>query len=194
MGKSAPGFKSIKFNGVIVGKVATTGDFEQDAAAARRLLKEKGLDEEISVAQYIFNQAQSFATAAAYIYKKDLMRSPRNGSTIAPFVVNCTFSIELYLKALAQKHNVPLRGHELVKLYQALPEAALSDIQVVIPACASQRNLIAPNIENYLNSLNNAFVEWRYAYEFEKLGVVQIEPTLFVANVLFEAFRVPKNT
>jgi hypothetical protein len=192
MSKVPPGPKTILLNGVAVGEVMSTGDMEQDAESVRQFLKGKGLHKEVTQFQAVLNQALAFANTSAYLYERDLRRPPRKGFSAAPFVVNASFSIELYLKALAQKHGVALRGHELTKLHKALPKRALEEIEAVKPRCASNRNLgEAPQFTAYLKELNNAFVQWRYSYELEKTGAVRIEPTIFVMEVLHEACRLP---
>ena len=179
-------------NGIIVGEVVSTGDTERDAETVRQFLKSKGLHKEISLYQAIYNQAVAFANTSAYLYERDLRRSPRKGISAVPFVVNAAFGIELYIKALAQKHGVALRGHELVKLYEALPAPALAQIEAVTPKCAANRALgETPDFPVYLASLNSTFVDWRYSYELEKTGPVHIEPTIFVMEVLHEACSLP---
>ena len=170
----------------------SSGDTERDAEAVRHFLKSKGLHKEVSLFQAVFNQALAFANTSAYLYERDLRRSPRRGVSVVPFVVNAAFAIELYLKALAQKHGTSLRGHELVKLHKALPAAAYAEIEVVTPRCAANRALgEEPDFSAYLASLNNAFVDWRYSYELERTGAVHIEPTIFVMEVLHKACRLP---
>jgi hypothetical protein len=190
MSKIPPGSKTVLLNGVAVGEVMSSGDSEHDLEAVRQFLKDKGLHKEISLFHAIFNQALAFANTSAYLYERDLRRSPRKGISVVPFVVNAAFGIELYLKALAQKHGVSLRGHELVKLHAALPSVALAEIELVTLRCAVNRALgESPDFVAYLKNLNNTFVEWRYSYELERTGTVQIEPTIFVMEVLHEACR-----
>jgi hypothetical protein len=194
MSKISPGTKSVSINGIVVGEVESTGDIESDAVTVRQFLKDKGLHKEVSIFQGIFNQAAAFANTSALLFERDLRRSPRKGVSAVPFVVNAAFSIELYLKALAQKHGVSLRGHELIKLHAALPDKALSEVQSVIQRCAANRALgEEPDFYAYLKNLNNTFVEWRYSYELEKTGPVHIEPTIFVMEVLHEACRLSPN-
>ena len=186
--KIPPGPKKVLLNGIIVGEVVSTGDTDRDAEAVRQFLKSKGLHKEVSRYQAIYNQAVAFANTSAYLYERDLRRSPRKGVSVIPFVVNAAFGIELYLKALAQKHGTALRGHELTKLYEALPSIAFSEIDAVTPQCAANRALgEAPNFPAYIDRLNSAFVDWRYSYELEKTGPVHIEPTIFVMEVLHYA-------
>lgn len=192
MFKIPPGPKTVLLNGIAVGEVISTGDTDQDSEKVRQFLKDKGLHKEVSLFQAMFNQALAFANTSAYLYERDLKRTPRKGFSAAPFVVNAAFSIELYIKALAEKHGKSLRGHELLKLYKELPKAALSDIAHVIPKCATNRALgEVPNFSKYLSDLNNTFVDWRYCYEREKTGAVYIEPTIFVMEVFHESCLLP---
>ena len=195
MRKPLPGPKTVLLNGIVVGEVVSTGDTERDIEAVRQYLKSKGLHKAVSPYQAIYNQAVAFANTSAYLYERDLRRTPRKGFSAVPFVVNAAFGIELYLKALAQKHGIALRGHELVKLYKALPSAALVEIEAVTAPCAANRALgETPNFLAYLENLNSAFVDWRYSYELEKTGSVHIEPTIFVMEVLHEACGLPTAT
>ena len=185
-----PGPKTVLLNGIAVGEVMSTGDMDKDTEAVRQFLKFKGLHKKVSLFQAIFNQAVAFANTSASLYERDLKRAPRKGFSAAPFVVNATFSIELYIKALAVKHGKSLRGHELLKLYKSLPKAAQVDIEKVIPRCAANRALgEAPDLPKYLSTQNNTFVEWRYCYEVEKTGPVHIEPAIFVMEVFHESCR-----
>lgn len=185
--------KTVMLNGIAVGEVVSTGDMERDIVVTRQFLKDKGLYKEVTPFQAMLNQAVAFANTSALLYERDLRRQPRKGVSIAPFVVNAAFSIELYLKALIQKHGgKPPREHELVKLFERLPAAALMAIEQVTPRCAENRALReAPRFKAYLETLNGAFIEWRYCYEVERTGTIQIEPTIFVMEVLHEACRLP---
>jgi hypothetical protein len=186
--------KSISLNGILVGEVESDGDIEADTESVRQFLKYKGLYKEVSIFQGMFNQAVAFANSSALLFERDLRRSPRKVVSVVPFVVNAAFSIELYLKALAQKHGVSLRGHELIKLNAALPDNALSEVQAVMQRCAANRALgEEPNFLAYLKSLNSTYIDWRYSYELEKTGPVHIEPTIFVMEVLHEACRLTPN-
>jgi len=185
--------KTVILNGVAVGEVVSTGNTQQDIETTRQFLKDSGLYKEVTLFQAMFNQALAFANTSAMLYERDLRRQPRRGVSFAPFVVNAAFSIELYLKALAEKHgSKPGRGHQLVKLFDALPETAARAIDQVSSRCAAERALgEAPRLRFYLQTLNSAFVEWRYCYELERTGTIAFEPTIFVMQVLHEACRLP---
>jgi len=192
LNKIPEGKKTIILNGVPVGEYESTGDTETDIEAVRQFLKDNGYHQEISPFMAAFNQAISFATASNYLYDRDLRQTPRNGASTAPFVVNAAFSIELYLKALSLKHGVALHGHVLSKLYEKLPIEAKSEIQEMTQHCAVDSELGLgenPDFLAYLSELDHTFMEWRYSYEKERTGIVQIQPTIFVMGVLHEACR-----
>lgn len=113
--------KRLYQNGRLVGEYSSTGDDLKDIELCRELLRQKGLYRPTTVAQALFRQAVSFATTTSYLYKRDLTQEPRNLASLSPFVVNGALAVELYLKALAQLHDMSLRGHDLLRLFDALP-------------------------------------------------------------------------
>ena len=72
--------------------------------------------------------ATAFANTAALLYERDLKQMPpKRPRHVVPFVVNASFAVELFLKALSHRHGVFLRGHQLPKRYDRLPEDAALD-------------------------------------------------------------------
>lgn len=137
----------------------------------------------------IFNQAFAFGSAAVDLHAKLQAPSQRDFRAATPFVVNAAFAIELYLKALAAKHGLTLRGHRLPRLYQALPLVALDDVSAVLPRAVHQRQYAgSPNINGTLAGLNDAFVRWRYGYEEESLSLVDPPATMLVITALHAAW------
>lgn len=190
MSDSAPKMKTVYLNGIAVGQVPAMGDLEKDREVAQQFLKDKGLYKETTLIQAMFRQAVSFCTTSAHLYEKDLKKVPRNGLSVAPFVVNCAFSLELYLKTLAQIHGVSLRGHKLIEIYDSLPPEAHKAIEAAIPGLTKKWKLSGNIIlRDYISELNNAFVEWRYCYEVGQTNMVRIEPTIFAMEVLHDACR-----
>lgn len=183
--------KSILLNGIVVGEVAAMGDIKLDAKVAHEFLAKNGLLKERHPAEEIFSSAVAFANTSAHLYERGLKKQPTKGASIVPFVVNSAFAIELYFKALARKHDVTLRGHELLNLYTALPKKALVEIEMAIPGCANDRKIVSPNFVGYIQELNNAFVIWRYIFEKSDAEIIHVEPIIFVMQVLHEAFRLP---
>jgi HEPN domain-containing protein len=177
-------------NGVVVGEMEATGDFEKDAELTIQFLKDKGLYQKPDSLKTIFRQALSFATTAAHLYKKGLSSSPWNVHDVAPFVVNSAFSIELYIKTLAQHHGTVLKGHDLIKLLGALPAAARSDIDAVLPTCRLEFPPAGnPELRECISELANAFVDWRYLHEKTRASTIRIDRAIFVMKVMHEACR-----
>ncbi|WP_186260166.1 hypothetical protein [Burkholderia gladioli] len=163
MTTSMPTTRKLFVNGVFIGEVPTTGGNRKDAEIARAYIESKGLHKEVNLVQSMFRQALAFANTAAYLYERDLRNAPRNGLSAAPFVVNIAFAIEIYLKTLSQIHGASLNGHDLLKLFNALPVAARAAIDAVAPAARAQYVLDGrPTVEDCLGQLNGVFVEWRY--------------------------------
>lgn len=75
---------------------------------------------------------------------------------LVPIVTNLAFSCELLLKTLLTGHNSPKEGHNLLELFESLPEEAKNDI--IGPDDKEDFTLI-------LNQNACLFKEWRYIYE-----------------------------
>ena len=146
-----------------------TDNLEKEHEAAIALLREKGLYQETTREQAIFRQALSFATTASYLYQRDLTVVPRNGMSVAPFVVNATFALELYLKTLGLLHDNELRGHDLLSLFDALPSVAHQTLLSNFAKSTSQcgiTEMVAFRKE--IERLRSAFLEWRYLHETQE--------------------------
>jgi hypothetical protein len=184
--------KTIYLNGVVVGEVTATGDYKKDLESARTLLKAKGLHREVSRVQAMFRQAVSFATTSAYLYSRDLERIPGNGFTVAPFVVNSSFAIELYLKTLHEMGNARPRGHALLKLYDELPTSKRNLVARHAVAAGRLYKVDVANGADFrqiLADLNNSFSEWRYCYESGNTRLFKIQPAIMAMKALHQACR-----
>lgn len=94
---------------------------------------------------------------------------------VSPFVVNVTFSIELYLKCLLilETNRRPKNSHELHTIFNRLSSESrsiiTSDFQNSISSDATIRVMktqfpdLKVDIQSVLLGMNNAFKEWRYA-------------------------------
>jgi hypothetical protein len=184
--------KTIYVNGVVVGEIPATGSRDGDMAAMRQFLKDKGLHREVTKVQAMFGQALSFATTAAHLHERDLLKAPRNGLSIAPFVVNSAFAIELYLKTLHELGGTSIRGHELLELYDRLSDATRAVVvkHALLNATGYGVTLTtADQFRSFVAELNNSFVDWRYCYETGKTGTVTIQPTIVVMKAVHEACK-----
>jgi HEPN domain-containing protein len=181
--------KTIYLNSAAVGEIIATGDPEQDMKAAQELLKEKGLYKEINKIDAMHSQANSFANTAKELYERDLKTTPiKNNMSMVPFVVNSAFSIEIYLKTLHIISGNKIKGHSLLSLYNSLDEKLKTIIQGAAQDLSHHYTLEdEEDIVSCIKSLDKAFEQWRYAYEYEKLSYIGFQTSRFVYHVLHES-------
>jgi len=188
--RSMADMKQLFVNGKYVGDYESTGDIESDGEAAIALMRAKGIYQETTPEQAIFRQAVSFATTSSYLYKSDLTTVPRNGMSVAPFVVNAAFALELYLKTVGLLYGNELRGHDLLELFDALPpaahEALVSNFAKSTWPCAIA-DIAAFRAE--IERLRHAFIQWRYLHERNRAGEIRFVEMIFVMEVLHETCR-----
>ena len=190
--KPPKGMKTVMCDNKAVGYVKDVSDPKETIRLAQELIKSKGLSREISKSESIYNQAQSFANTAAYLYEKDLKSLPRNPQSITPFVVNAAFSAEMYLKCLQEIHGQITESHVLTVLFKSLPNKVKDKINKTSKKFESQYQIEKGILfKNHLKNMNNAFVDWRYIYEknYESLNIQQI---IFVIQVLHEVSAIER--
>lgn len=179
--------KDILVNGVVVGSHEATGDIEKDIAAVDAFLKEKGLKKDISTAEAMHGGANSFANVAKDIYEKGLKKSPFHGPSLSPFIVNATFSIELYLKAIHAQLGQMKKGHHLANLYKSLPNKAkqhfVESANSVRPFYKLENGV---DIHVCLTALSKAFEQWRYFYEYNGISI-ELQSIRYTMHVSHEA-------
>jgi hypothetical protein len=177
--------KQLYFNGKWVGEVPKTESDELDIEVASKFLSDKGLLRAPSTTLVMFNQARSFAATSAYLFERDLSKAPRNGASVAPFVVNSAFAIELYLKTLGRLHKIELRGHDLLKLFNALPSEAHKAIEQNFSKGDWQCGISTlAEFRRALKEMRGAFEEWRYLYEKERTGAIRFPQMIFAMEML----------
>jgi hypothetical protein len=176
--------RTVNFRGKPIGAFEASGDLEKDVESAMDVLRKKGFHKQISQVQRIFHQAYSFARIAADIYEKGLVTNPNN---TPPFVVNSAFSIELYLKTVAQIHGKALRGHDLIELFDALPQSAVNAISSQIAKSKDIDDIKA--FRKALDGNRKAFEHWRYLYEKSQQVKFDIQSAISVMKVLHDVCR-----
>ena len=161
--------KVLKYNGIVVGEYLGSDDPDEDVMAAREVMRAKGIKPPTLLGA-MFGQANSFSYVANRIYKGDVIgRSADKPIGFAPFVVNATFSVEIYLKTLhAVAGDSKRRGHQLLPLYDALAEARRNELCAEAVHHADLHGE-GPQVQfrALLTMLNSAFERWRYFYEPE---------------------------
>jgi hypothetical protein len=174
--------------GKVVGAIRSTGDTVKDIALAHDVLVRAGYPTKVlTKAQRMRKQARSFARVAFDVFEIMGILGQKSADYLAPFAVNAAFSIELYLKAIGIQNGIRLRGHKLLKLYDALPPGARDAVDRVAPDFVSRHNLEEPpDIRKFLTALNDAFTTWRYSYE-SQTGLLTPRQALFLLHVLDRA-------
>ena len=114
----------------------------------------------------MFYTATDFCNCAEYIF--DSENSFFKGYQ-RPAIVNCAFACEIYLKALLETQNIKSKTHNLNDLFQELPEEWKNDILNDISR--SCFNLVDMFGRSQLENISEAFVKWRYNYEYTTLKI-----------------------
>lgn len=182
--------RRVYFEGQFVGEVPDTGDMEHDLKAMSALLTSHGLNP-LSPNQAIFRQAAAFATNATYLFNTGLRGVPPPiPMNLIPFVVNAAFAVELYLKTIGGLYGLNLRGHDLLELFDELPEEAKELLQREIsgaqPACVV-KDLGGFRAE--IERVRHAFVKWRYLHERNRAGEIRVVEFTHVINILHNTCR-----
>ena len=174
-------------NGIIVGSYDATDDNEKDMEAVREFLKEKGLHKEVTKNDAMYGQANAFAEVASGLYKRDLKNPPFKGSSVPTFVVNASFSIELYLKTIHDVYGNKIRGHHLSIIFKEMPKKGK---EYFLSAANDIRSLYKlkeeSDIDTCVELLNKAFEQWRYLYEYERIDT-EIQSIRYTMHVAHEA-------
>ncbi len=185
--------KTLILNGVAVGEYLGSDDTEEDLQAARQALRDKGLYKPPSLIEAMRGQAVAFAAASNLAYERMQKRGPGDPPlTFVPFVVNSAFAVELYVKTLLRAVDIepPKRGHSLVALHALLPAGEQARVQRL---CVQHTQDYDPGtVETFaarLVPINEAFVQWRYAYEYERAGMVRLRSLILVMKACHEACR-----
>lgn len=122
--------------------------------------------------EFIFSSAEQFEQTAALLSQQ--IGIPGSQPPITPFVVNITFSIELYLKCLIviETKQKPKKTHQLHALFNKLsPEskkAITNDFDSMINsnktmlAVKERMPTVKTDIDSVLLGMNQAFSEFRY--------------------------------
>lgn len=181
--------RQVYFNGQLIGEVPNTGDHEVDLLASKQLLDDHGLLHELSPIQATFQQAYSFAALSAQVYRQHLVKVPRQGGSLVPFVVNSAFAIELYLKTVARIYGSALRGHDLLGLFDALPALAHAELERTLLSCTTSDIQSMSDFRTALEKMRKLFVEWRYLHEGGSAAEVHFPTLILILEVLHNTCR-----
>ena len=128
--------------------------------------------------QQMFRHACAFSDCADFAMKAlDSQKTSVEWYT-TPAIVNSAFACEVYLKALLFFYNIRMKKkeHKLKELYELLPEDDKECIKREILIRYGRAWKDGFGLER-LEHISDAFVKWRYNYEYvpEKLSNMQID-------------------
>lgn len=117
-----------------------------------------------------YDTALSFCHAAKILFKLFTQAlntlNYKDFSLFIPFMVNCSFACELFLKALIDK---PQKGHNLSDLFKRLLEVdivtARSIKKTVIESFNASNKPLLHSFEDELTSMKKTFEQFRYMHE-----------------------------
>ena len=117
------------------------------------------------VCQQMFRHACAFAECADLALKKFRHDSADIEWYAEPATVNSAFACEVFLKALLDYHDIPLkRQHKIKELYELLPDKLKTVVKQTTTANYGEMWEDAFGHE-LLDNISDAFVDWRYSYE-----------------------------
>jgi hypothetical protein len=187
-GKTLKAFDS---SGNVIGEFESTGNEQEDIRIAHAIFQKAGLHRNPpSVARQIRNKARDFLRLSFQLHRSITSLGQKCAHYLAPFAVNASFGIELYLKAIAEQNGLPLRGHKLTSLFDALPAAAIDACARIAPSLFHTYDLEqTSDIRQYLVKLDDAFIKWRYSYEYDQEPLIfPIKEALFLLHLLDKVF------
>jgi hypothetical protein len=182
--------KKLYFNGQEIGEYESTGDDLKDMQILDKQLREQGLiNKPPCKISNMKRQADSFAATARDLYLRDLRSTPiKNIHSLTPFIVNAAFSIEIYLKALYRINGREATGHDLLQLYNGLPEEEQAFIlQAAQDVRPHYKHKDGSDFLSCLSDLRKAFVEWRYIYEHDYLPGPEFQGIRYAMHSIHEA-------
>ena len=143
-----------------------------------------------------FHQANNFATVAAQIFHAHLNKNINeiDPCYMAPFIVNSTFSLELFLKMLHQSHKTKSYDevsdkHNLKSLYFSLPGKIQNKLKKSVNNCAiaQKRPIDSIVLDIRIKELANAFVDWRYMHEKDNLKIRAFNDLIIIMGAFYNS-------
>lgn len=121
--------------------------------------------------QQMFRHACAFADCSDFALEK----LPHGSIDIewysTPAIVNSAFACEVYLKALLRFYAIPVKKeHGLKEFFELLPEKTKQWIKQTVLIISGGKWTDSFGLD-MLDSISNAFVEWRYVYEYSKMQI-----------------------
>ena len=126
------------------------------------------INDKMFVCREMFRHACAFSDCADFAMQVFCRDKAISGWYPTPAVVNSAFACEVYLKALLKYYDIPVKKeHRLKELYELLPEKARDWIKLTVISHYGQWSDCFGR--DYLENISNAFSDWRYSYESDRL-------------------------
>ena len=117
--------------------------------------------------QEMFRHACTFCDCADLAGKKMKHDTAGIGFYTSPVVINSAFACEVFMKALLLHHGKKMpKSHKLRDLYEALPDKTKDWVKQTTSLGFRDFWFDLWGFE-ILDQVSNAFVEWRYRYEYD---------------------------
>ena len=142
----------------------------------------------------LFNCAEEYRKSAQYLIKK-----PENYHQaiymehVRAYVLCLSFSLELYVKCLLIIKNKNSHGHEITKLFKKLNGKTRAELSHLYGIRTTNKSLNEEEFILVLSKVNNIFVEWRYVYENDYSGFIDIQTIWHTINCFREHILRIKN-
>jgi hypothetical protein len=126
------------------------------------------INDKMFVCREMFRHACAFSDCADFALQVVCQDKTVTGCNPTPAVVNSAFACEVYLKALLKYYDIPVKKeHRLKELYELLPEKAREWIKLTVTNYYGQwSDWLGREL---LENISNAFTDWRYSYESDRL-------------------------
>ena len=134
--------------------------------------------------QEMFKHACAFAECADFAMREFNRKTADIERYDMPSIINLAFACEVFLKSMLDYYGIDYKKvHELKKLFELLPEIIRVGIKFHIMENYAGKWRDACDRE-YLENISDAFVKWRYIYEYRKQ---RGSNTIYIS--FLEAFR-----
>ena len=187
--------KLIDKNGNVLKEV--NADVMDSPDELKKILEESGSDtKKKPMWKLTFDQAVCFSKVASNLYHENLKEKITNIKVqyVAPFIVNATFSMELYLKSIHQKLDTKALPsvsdkHNLKRLFFSLPGRIQNDIIKSLQTCLTAQGRPADDIDmgKTIRTIANAYVDWRYLHQKEYIKFKAIGDLIPLLSALFNS-------
>ncbi len=125
-----------------------------------------------SIQEQMLYQAMDFHRLVRDLDLKNLDREGLKGKPTI-FMVNASFGLEIYLKlAVRISNNIHKRGHDLNKIFDALPTKSKEEIENIVRSIIQKQKITNhqnTTAKSIVEKTKTAFKDWRYRYENNKL-------------------------